>query len=460
MKFLSSALFATLAVSTVHGFVTSVVVNNVVLGVVASSSSTISQKSFPVLASSSIKEQRMISHQRQLTVFGAEDTKRITTSSALFSTSMKDGRVISSLESKEGNDVEAGEVIMVTEPLQRVVNNDATIKMEKLIKAASSTNKEELSYNAIQNIIDVSRPYYALENESIIKVDGIPIGFAAEVSQEMPFHIQEGSHMGLGEAMRHMAIAGSVAAALANPKVAKNYYLALNGSMHHNEVLPKTIRDEIDNLIPSTAGKARIFAYSTSFNKREATSEIFLSSKEDRDFTCANVSYKVLSESVFSRFFPQVANIDKSMLGPWCPENHNNPYIEPIHVQLNNSKILDHNSISYEVKIPIVCPSKCVGHFDTSPCLPVAFLLAHIVDAAMQSVDLLCTEAGVSTKPLIAKAGSLNAKSLVQAGTHGLVLKGKTVCIDNGVYKFSFDAFSDKDNSEIARLQFIFVEKE
>ncbi|GFH58072.1 hypothetical protein CTEN210_14548 [Chaetoceros tenuissimus] len=345
--------------------------------------------------------------------------------------------------------------------LQRVVNNDTTMKMEKLIKGASSTKKDELSYDAIQNIIDVSRPYYALENESVIKVDGKPIGFAAEVSQEMPFHIEEGGHMGFSEAMRHMAIAGSVAAALANPKVAKNYYLALNGSMQHNDVLPKKIQDEIDNLIPYTAGKAKIFAYSTSFNKREATSEVYFSSKEDGNFIRLNVSYKVLSESVYSRFFPPLANIDESKLGPWCPQKHNNPYTDPIYIPISDSKFLDHNTIFYQAKIPTVCPSKCFGHFDTSPCLPVAFLIAHLVDAAMQSVVVLCNEYGVPTKPLIAKTGFLDAKSLVQAGTHGLKVEGKTTRIDDGVYEFSFDTFTDNDaGSEIAHLQLVFAEKE
>lgn len=103
MKFLSSALCAALAVSTVQGFVTPVS-NNV--GV---ASSSISNNAFSV-ASSSIKEQRMMS-QRELTVLAAEATK--ITMPALSST-MKEGRVVSWLKS-EGDEVEAGEAIMVVE---------------------------------------------------------------------------------------------------------------------------------------------------------------------------------------------------------------------------------------------------------------------------------------------------------------------------------------------------------
>ena len=150
---------------------------------------------------------------------------------------------------------------------------------------------------------------------------------------------------------------------------------------------PSSICDGIEEIIPF-AGKPRIFAYSTHFNKRESTSEIFLFTGETHgDVIRMNVSYKVIAAPLYSRFFPKVKGIDKSLLGPWTPEK-SNPYTEAIDIPISD-EVFDRDSIVYNAKIPKVCPSKCYGHFDSSPCLPVAFLIGHFVEAGMQSVDLL-----------------------------------------------------------------------
>lgn len=292
--------------------------------------------------------------------------------------------------------------------LHRVITSDKAMEIEELIKDGLSITKEDMSYEAIQNIIDVSRPYYALTNECEVKVDGKSIGFVAEVNQEMPFPY-EGGQMGFSETARHMAIAGSIAAALANPKKGKHYYLALNGFMRSNEMLPTAIHDEVDKLIPYTRGKARIFTYCNSSHKKDATSEIFLvSNGKDRNVTRLQVSYKVFPQALFSRFFPQVEGIDQSMLGPWDPTKHKNPYMDPIDMAISDTKILDSSTIIYNTKIPCVCPSMCFGHFDMSPCLPVAFLIGHLIDAGMQSIALLWKRNGIKPSPLVATFCSLD----------------------------------------------------
>lgn len=328
-----------------------------------------------------------------------------------------------------------------------------------------SLTKEELSYDDIQTIIDVSRPYHALENEGAVKIGDKTIGFVADFSQEMPFPYEDGQ-LGFSETARHMAIAGSVAAALRNPNESKHYYLALNGLMRHDDdekVLPSSIVDGIDEIIPF-AGKPRVFAYSTDFNKRESTSEIFLFTGDKHDYVVRmNVSYKIIPAKLFSRFFPEVEGIDKSLLGPWTQEK-SNPYTEAIDISISD-EVFDHDSIIYNAKVPVVCPSKCYGHFDTSPCLPVAFLIGHLVEAGMQSVNLLRKKNGLVNKPLIAKKGFLDAATLVRAGTYGLNIKGMTKCIDvdKGVYEFTFDAFADENGSDgekIAYLELTFAETE
>merc|ERR1712238_457739 len=76
---------------------------------------------------------------------------------------------------------------------------------------------EEISYDTIQDLIDVSRPYYNLKNEAVVtnQDTGAFQGFSATVTPEMPLSYESGT-MTAAEAGRHTAIAGSVATALLN----------------------------------------------------------------------------------------------------------------------------------------------------------------------------------------------------------------------------------------------------
>merc|ERR1712238_221724 len=76
---------------------------------------------------------------------------------------------------------------------------------------------ENISYDAIQDLIDVSRPYHNLKNEAVVtnQNTGAFQGFSATVTPEMPLSYESGT-MTAAEAGRHTAIAGSVATALLN----------------------------------------------------------------------------------------------------------------------------------------------------------------------------------------------------------------------------------------------------
>ncbi len=123
-----------------------------------------------------------------------------------------------------------------------------------------------IDYDEIQNIIDVSRPYYKLDNEILVAdttqqvvaspankqiiqqeepssssvtstiTDAVmPVGFCCTVDPEMPIGREQGSPISFSEAGRHMAIAGSVAAALNQPseRNGKYYYLAMDCFLEH-----------------------------------------------------------------------------------------------------------------------------------------------------------------------------------------------------------------------------------
>ena len=103
MKFLSSALFVALAVNSVQGFTVSAPSNNV-----GFSSANANKVAF---SNGGVNNNPMRMSQKELTVLAAEATE--ITMPALSST-MKEGRVVSWLKS-EGDEVEAGEAIMVVE---------------------------------------------------------------------------------------------------------------------------------------------------------------------------------------------------------------------------------------------------------------------------------------------------------------------------------------------------------
>ena len=72
---------------------------------------------------------------------------------------------------------------------------------------------EKISYDAIQDLIDVSKPYDNLKDETIITISTTEEfnGFSATVTPEMPLSYESGT-MTAAEVGRHTAIAGSVAA--------------------------------------------------------------------------------------------------------------------------------------------------------------------------------------------------------------------------------------------------------
>mmetsp|Transcript_9411 Transcript_9411/g.20037 ORF Transcript_9411/g.20037 Transcript_9411/m.20037 type:complete len:241 (+) Transcript_9411:385-1107(+) len=81
----------------------------------------------------------------------------------------------------------------------------------------------------IENFIDISRPYYALENEHKITdgETGEVIGFVCTGRREMPTSRDSGG-LACGEVGRHMAAAGTVAASLMNQSKNRFHYLASN----------------------------------------------------------------------------------------------------------------------------------------------------------------------------------------------------------------------------------------
>ena len=125
----------------------------------------------------------------------------------------------------------------------------------------------KVSYDTIQDLIDVSRPYYNLKDEAVVtnQNTGAFQGFSATVTPEMPLSYESGT-MTAAEAGRHTAIAGSVATALLNQQQGtkgKHYYLALDANLRQEPVDPKIRANFNDLAPPAKEGDARVYAYAT-----------------------------------------------------------------------------------------------------------------------------------------------------------------------------------------------------
>ena len=325
---------------------------------------------------------------------------------------------------------------------------------EDLSKAGVGTNEktyhplirqqgvsEKISYDAIQDLIDVSKPYYNLKDETIIadSTTGEFNGFAATVTPEMPLSYESGT-MTAAEAGRHTAIAGSVAAALLNQEAGtggKHYYLALDANLRQEPANSK-IRESFDKVSPPTKkGDAKVFAHATDVNKRGATAEVYLLTDDDTMWHIT-VTYKIIPFKLFDRFFPM--SVDSSLTGPWDPSTPN-PYTKGIGTYITPQPSAHWNDPSvYECKshLPETVPSLCTGHFDTNPCFPVAFMCSHLFNigaksvAELAGVSLLYTrrnnngDDNIPRNSVTIKDLVLDAQTLCMAGTYGLNVECKT----------------------------------
>lgn len=320
-----------------------------------------------------------------------------------------------------------------------------------------------LDYDQVQQIIDVSRPYYKLENERQVTVplsddqtaenmhSKTPMqnGFLCTVDPDMAVGREAGT-ISSAEAGRHMAIAGSVAAALNQPKTksGKHYYLAFEFELktlstppsQHFDVMKKLKNDGTD---------VTILALCTDLNKRKAVCEIVMQFPKERGGEVWHicVTYDIIPEKVFKRFIlvdaPEVA---KAALTKHISNGTNHekkygnisPYAQFQGISSDSFEILHSGTSSTVVKssVPTITPEKCLGHFDGIPALPVAFLSSYCGDVAGKLVSIASGGKYIPFKKdrfslmneidgddiyalkFISLGGEVN--NLVFAGTHGI----------------------------------------
>lgn len=288
----------------------------------------------------------------------------------------------------------------------------------------------------IRHAIDVSKPYYALsdEHEIIAARTGTNVGFLCTVQAEMPLG-RECGDMGMGEAGRHMAIAGSVAAALQNPTRGKFYYLVLHAEVTHVPY-EGTAGDLFSTSCIDTRGRSAVHCRCTEITQRIAHCVVRLETSESLPAWQLKVKYAVIPERVFKTKYPPTGlGVAAGMESPYS--QFNGLPQPPAKLSSSTSE-----EVHMEARMPPCEAWQCVGHFEGNPAFPVAFLCSYVSDLVGQSIANLTGvempfKKCAAEEPLAASwqltSWDLKVQKLVFAGSHGLSMTCKTRLLEGSL---------------------------
>jgi len=359
--------------------------------------------------------------------------------------------------------------------LQMNVSNSTTVSEtqneadynQDCTSVAGGTQK--LDYSEIQNIIDVSRPYYKLENEFQVDIpatatngltSAMPLGFSCTVDPEMSIGREAGSPISFPEAGRHMAIAGSVVAALNQPptKNGKHYYLAMDCHLEAASDVTPIMQTFLTSQIPAGMNDLKndqiiISAVCCELTNRKAVCEIMMQFPKEYGGVepyYLRVNYTVMAPKVFKRFSPSRA-LEQQIKRPSSTSNQErkednqlvlpqdtlSPYAQFRGLPFDSFEILSQSNsvVIMKTSVPKVSAASCQGHFDGNPALPIAFLAAFCADLSGKAIGTL-TETCITFGKECAGPGKkqdtgnilkfisceVDAHKLVYANTHGLTL--------------------------------------
>lgn len=240
-----------------------------------------------------------------------------------------------------------------------------------------------LSDEEIFSRIDVTPPYFALSD---IGVDDRG-DLVAAAPIEQPFGNEIGPISG-AEAGRHLAIAGSLAAALRQPSDGRHHYLATDAEIRRARKPPA----RVDALVLRASGRL--------LDRRTAHAVITAESDAGKPVYSMSCYYTIVAYDTMRSVFAEHRRE--------TPAPSGNPYIdllEPEQIDIAGGHI--------EVDLGVVEPEHCAGHFDGLPAMPVAYLMSNVMFATGR---LLRRELSDDTLRISVREGSVRADDLAFAG--------------------------------------------
>ncbi|MEM7094258.1 MAG: hypothetical protein AAF567_14745 [Actinomycetota bacterium] len=274
----------------------------------------------------------------------------------------------------------------------------------------TASDATELSTDELFERIDVLPPYYALRE---VTVDATGLVHAiAPIQQPLGAEIPP---LSAAEAGRHLAICGSVAASLANPKAGRFHYLATDAEFRRG-------RSPADPSITEIAIAAR----ATMIDKRTAHASVFASTLGGKPLVSLSCYYSVVGYDMMRKMFSD------HCLDFAVPAE--NPYAqsrEPERVEIAGGKI--------EVDLGRVEAEACAGHFEGLPAMPVAYLMSNVAEAAG---SLIRRQRADPDLRIAVQEGSVRADGLAFAG-ESVVLRGEHQGLRYGNEWVYVEAFTD-----------------
>jgi hypothetical protein len=203
----------------------------------------------------------------------------------------------------------------------------------------------------IFNRIAIRAPYFALED---LKLDDDNV-LSANIPVQQPLDMEVGPIVA-AEVGRHLAILGSCAASLSNPRGRKHYYLAYSASLKRSQ---PNIRDNRSYLRGTATGNL--------VDKRTAQATAELKTSNGESVYLLSVNYHVIPEAVFGRLFSKFKIPTDNF------DDGNNPHSATY--PITDIRIQD---IKLTASLGEIQPLYCVGHFPAFPAMPIAILMGTL----------------------------------------------------------------------------------
>lgn len=263
---------------------------------------------------------------------------------------------------------------------------------QKISMLAEQPASWSMAARDLYPLICVRDPYFAFQTFDVQSQTVM-----TSVAPEHPL-VDEIGPIAAAEAGRHLAILGSCAAAMENPVRARHYYLAREAYIERTtSAVPAELALGGSNAVLSGRAKASFS------DKRTAHAQCVLLAQDTQLFSL-DVSYSVLSEALFGRFYEKCA-ADSDNVTPLVRVN---PYRSTIPLQ-----ILESDDNRLRASLGVITKELCAGHFPRFPCLPVAALM-HCLSRAAGA--LFVQRSGMQLAYSVENA-EVSARELAFAGT-------------------------------------------